>query len=47
MELISARPENAKVSDIALRYGFTELGKFSLLYKSVYNERPSKTLKHC
>jgi len=46
MELISARPENTKVSDIALRYGFTELGKFSLLYKSIYNEKPSETLKH-
>ena len=46
MELINARPENAKVSDIALRYGFTELGKFSLLYKSVYNEKPSETLKY-
>jgi AraC-like DNA-binding protein len=46
MELISACPENMKVSDIALRYGFTELGKFSLLYKSIYNEKPSDTLKH-
>ena len=46
MELINARPENAKVSDIALRYGFSELGKFSLLYKSVYNEKPSETLKY-
>ena len=44
MELINARPESAKVSDIALRYGFTELGKFSLLYKSIYNEKPSETL---
>jgi AraC-like DNA-binding protein len=46
MELINTRPENAKVSDIALRYGFTELGKFSLLYRSLYNEKPSETLKH-
>lgn len=46
MELISARPETTDVSDIALRYGFTELGKFSLLYKSVYNEKPSDTLKY-
>jgi len=46
MELINAQPENTKVSDIALRYGFTELGKFSLLYKSIYNEKPSETLKH-
>ena len=46
MELINARPDIAKVSDIALRYGFSELGKFSLLYKSVYNEKPSETLKY-
>ena len=46
MELINARPENTKVSDVALRYGFSELGKFSLLYKSIYNEKPSETLKH-
>ena len=46
MELINARPENIKVSDAALRYGFTELGKFSQLYKSIYNEKPSETLKH-
>ena len=46
MELLNARPENAKVSDIALRYGFTELGKFSLFYKSVYKEKPSDTLKY-
>jgi AraC-like DNA-binding protein len=46
MELINAQPENTKVSDVALRYGFTELGKFSLFYKSVYNEKPSETLKY-
>jgi len=46
MELINASPENTKISDVALQYGFTELGKFSLLYKSVYNEKPSETLKH-
>ncbi|UCB54882.1 MAG: helix-turn-helix domain-containing protein [Thiotrichales bacterium] len=46
MELINARPGSTKVSDIALRYGFSELGKFSLLYKSVYNEKPSETLRY-
>ena len=46
MELINASHENTKVSDVALRYGFNELGKFSLLYKSIYNEKPSETLKH-
>jgi AraC-like DNA-binding protein len=46
MELINAQPENTKISDVALRYGFTELGKFSLLYRSIYNEKPSETLKH-
>jgi AraC-like DNA-binding protein len=46
MELINAQPEHTKVSDVALRYGFTELGKFSLLYRSIYNEKPSETLKY-
>ena len=46
MELISGRPENTKVSDIALRYGFSELGKFSMFYRSAYNEKPSETLKY-
>lgn len=46
MELINAEHKNTKVSDVALRYGFTELGKFSLLYKSIYNEKPSETLKY-
>ncbi len=46
MELINARSDKTKVSDVALRYGFTELGKFSLLYRSIYDERPSETLKY-
>jgi len=46
MELINASSESTKVSDVALRYGFTELGKFSLLYRSMYNEKPSETLKN-
>jgi len=46
MELINAQHKNTKVSDVALRYGFAELGKFSLLYKSLYNEKPSETLKY-
>jgi AraC-like DNA-binding protein len=46
MALINALPGNLSVSEIALRYGFSELGKFSLLYKSVYNEKPSETLKY-
>jgi len=46
MELINSSPENTRVSDVALRYGFTELGKFSLLYKSLYGEKPSETLNN-
>ena len=45
LELINTGPDNSKVSDIALRYGFTELGKFSKFYKSLYKERPSETLR--
>ncbi len=46
MELINSSHENTKVSDVALRYGFAELGKFSLLYKSIFNEKPSETLNY-
>ncbi len=34
------------VTDIATRWGFTQLGRFSVAYKKVYGESPSKTLKN-
>lgn len=41
IKLINADPVKTKVSGIALRYGFTELCRFSIFYK----ENPSETLR--
>ena len=41
--LHSAPP--ATVTDAALRWGFVELGRFSVLYRQRYGEAPSETLR--
>jgi AraC-like DNA-binding protein len=46
LELMTADPGSTSVSEIALRYGFSELGKFSVLYKATFHESPSETLRH-
>lgn len=37
--------ERGRVTDIALRWGFCELGRFSVLYRRRFGERPSETLR--
>ena len=51
-KLVAARrelrqaPKSAKtVSQVAIRYGFTELGRFSVHYRQMFGELPSDTLK--
>ncbi len=43
-ELLMSGPDRS-VTDIALKWGFSQLGRFSVSYKKVYGESPSDTLK--
>ena len=39
-------PQSAKtVSGVAIKYGFTELGRFSVRYRQMFGDLPSETLK--
>lgn len=44
-ELVAAAPDAATVTDIALRWGFTHLGRFTQAYKTAFGETPSATLR--
>ncbi|MCF7981861.1 MAG: AraC family transcriptional regulator [Pseudomonadales bacterium] len=44
-ELKNADPGRYRVTEIALAWGFTQLGKFSVEYKQRFGESPSDTLK--
>ena len=37
--------QTARVTDVAARYGFSELGRFAGYYRKVYGETPSDTLR--
>lgn len=50
MELVrralrDADPRETRVSAIASRYGFTNLGRFAMEYRQLYGESPSQTLR--
>jgi transcriptional regulator GlxA family with amidase domain len=42
--LLSADSALAKVTEIAMSFGFAELGRFSVEYKKAFGESPSQTL---
>ena len=42
--LLSADGTLAKVTEIAMSFGFAELGRFSVEYKKAFGESPSQTL---
>jgi len=44
--LLAAVPGSATVTDIAMSYGFFELGRFAGRYRHTFGERPSRTLRH-
>ena len=43
-ELRSAEPGTTRVTDVALRWGFWQLGRFATEYRTLFGERPSETL---
>jgi AraC-like DNA-binding protein len=44
-ELRGCDPPNPSVANVARRYGFTELGRFAVEYRTIFGERPSTTLR--
>jgi AraC family ethanolamine operon transcriptional activator len=43
-ELRAAEPGTARVTDVAMRWGFWQLGRFAVEYRALFGERPSQTL---
>ncbi len=43
--LLHADPTTTRVADQARRHGFTELGRFAVVYRTVFGETPSNTLR--
>lgn len=43
--LLSARTRTKTVTDVAMRLGFVQLGRFAADYRDVFGESPSETLR--
>ena len=44
--LSAAEPGTTTVTDVAMSYGFFELGRFAGRYRHTFGEAPSRTLRH-
>ena len=44
-ELLAAGPEVSTVTSIALKWGFSHPGHFSLIHRKMFNETPSEVLR--
>jgi AraC-like DNA-binding protein len=45
MSLRRADPTTANIADVANRYGFSDLGRFTFMYRTRFGETPSTTLR--
>jgi AraC family ethanolamine operon transcriptional activator len=43
-ELRAAAPGTTRITDVAMRWGFWQLGRFASEYRALFGERPSETL---
>ena len=43
--LVTADPRSTTVTEIAMQFGFSELGRFAVRYREAFGERPLDTLR--